>query len=118
MKRIIFAVIIFLALIGTAFAESPACISSGLQTADATIATKASGYYNCLCGVEVVPAAADATLVVYDNTSAAGTVLFKAVALASTTPNGYPPNGQCIAVTKGIYADVTGAGAAYIIWYR
>ena len=45
-------VIILLAIVATSFAE-PACMSSGLQTADGLIATVAAGNYRCLCGVEL-----------------------------------------------------------------
>ncbi len=123
MKRIIlgtivYATMIFLALVCIVYAESPACVSSGLKTADGLIATKASGYYNCLCGVTIIPAAADAYVVLYDNTSATGTALGKVSAKASTQSNTIGLGGQCIEVTKGIYADVDGAAAAYIVWYR
>lgn len=115
--KTIFAVIILLALVATSFAE-PACMSSGLQTADGLIATVAAGNYRCLCGVELIPAAADSTLVLYDNTSAAGTVITKMFAPASGSPVGYPPGATCVNVNTGIYADVTGTNAAYIVWYR
>jgi len=118
MKRIIAAIIIFLALVGTVYAESKPCISSGLKTADGQIMTRSGNSWTCLCGVEIIPAAADSYVILYDNTSAAGSVLIKATALASSTPGGYAPNGQCIAVTTGIYADVDGADAAYIVWFR
>ena len=117
MKRILLAFIIFLALAGAVFAENK-CISSGLLTADAQVMTRSGDSWRCLCGVVLLPAAAASTLILYDNASAAGTVLYKGSADASGLPTGFPPSDICINVDTGIYADVSGADAAYIIWYR
>jgi len=91
------------------------CYSSGLLTADAFQGS--TGGNLCLCGVELIPAAADSTLVVYKGTSTGGTVVFKTLAAANASPVGFL-GGACIDVSGGIYADVTGAAAAYIIWFR
>ena len=118
MKRLVLATIIFLALAGVLFAENPACISSGLQTSDGAVMASTSTTNHCLCGVQLIPAAAASTLILYDNSAASGTVLIKLKADASGTATGYAPNGNCITVNKGIYADVDGASAAYVVWYR
>lgn len=119
MKRFILAVILVLVLTGIAQADPPDCISSGLQTADALIMTRSSGSWKRLCGVELIPgAAADATLILYDNTEASGTVIAKIKADAAGLVTGFAPSGFSILVSTGIYADVSGADAAYIVWYR
>ena len=118
MKKVFFAILILLALVTVTFAESPACISSGLKTSDAAITTATNDAYHCLCGVQLIPAAADSYVILYDAASATGTALIKVTALAAGTPTGYAPNGQCIRVNTGIYADVNGADAAFIVWYR
>lgn len=87
--------------------------SSGLKTTDSAIHPRPAK----LVAVTIVPAAADSTLVVYDHPSAAsGTVLAKVFVKASTA-------SQTILFTRpieannGIYADVTGASAEYIVYY-
>jgi len=52
---------------------------------------------------------ANATAVVYDNTSAAGTVIWKLAALDGTSNTVSLPNGAAFGV--GAYAALTGAGA-------
>lgn len=87
--------------------------SSGLKTDDAAIA--AQGAY--VHAVTIIPAAAASAVILYDNTAAAsGTVLAKAQAVA---------NGESVhihfdcpvAANTGIYADVSGTDAAYIVYY-
>ena len=89
--------------------------SSGLLTADALVEANP-----CLLHtVTLVPAAADSTLTIYDNNAAAaaGTVLAKIFVLATTA-------SQTIHFTipvranKGLYADVAGAAAGYIIHFE
>ena len=88
--------------------------SSGLKTADGVIATGKT----ILTGVQVLSnLTADATLVLYDNaTAASGNELFK-VQLSGTLDSTYYSdiNVRC---DNGIYADVTGAGAAYIVHFK
>lgn len=117
MKKIVLAFVLVLALVGNVYAQDK-CYSSGLKTADELVV-----YGNvCFCGIEVIPAAADSTVVVYRGTmttaaSTSGTVIFKGVALASTIPGGaYAP--FCVDAPGGIYVDITGAAAAYVVWYR
>jgi hypothetical protein len=112
MKKVFITVVLVLLSFTFAYAQDR-CYSSGLKTADETITTETV----CLCGVELIPAAADSTLVIYQGIDNSGTVLFKVTALASTVPSGFMP-AVCINAKSGIYADVTGAAAAYIIWYR
>jgi len=89
--------------------------SSGLQTADAAITT-AGGY---MTGVAIVTDGTnDATVVVYDNgASAAGTVLFKGKVSGASNLGGATFEIP-IQYDDGIYVDVTGTGAAYIVYYQ
>jgi hypothetical protein len=114
MKKILFVLVIVLLMASGVMAQERV-YSSGLLTADGAV-TQNGG---CLAGVLLYPAAADATLVLYDNAvgGTTGTVLFKVNALASTTPAGFPPS-VCINVRYGIAADVGGAAAGFIVWYR
>jgi len=89
--------------------------SSGLKNADAAIAAR-----NCrLLGVQVLTDGINAaTLILYDNASAAsGTALAK---IAVPGANLYidmvlPESG--VEARNGIYADVSGVGATYIVHY-
>lgn len=89
--------------------------SSGLQTADAVILAT-GGFVHA---VTLIPAAADCSVVIYDNaSSASGTVvakvtLFTALAQGSTTITFQKP----VCANAGIYADVAGTGANYIVHY-
>lgn len=89
--------------------------SSDLQTADVAIYARPCA----LTGIQVNPAAADATLIIYDNASAAsGVVLAKVLVKASTsgTTVRLPEGG--VAARNGLYADTTGAAAEFIVYYR
>ena len=90
-------------------------LSSGLQTADAIIKTGRS----ILAGVNIITnATADVTIVIYDNTAASGTVLYKRV-VTGTLDSVYDNLGDNgVRGKNGLYVDVTGAGAAYIVHYR
>jgi len=114
MKRIVLALILVVLMCAGASAEEN-CYSSGLVTIDSFVGGTGGGM--CLCGVELIPAAADSTLVVYKGTDTSGTVIFKITAPGSGTPNGFL-GGACIDASGGVFADVDGAAAAYIIWYR
>jgi len=91
--------------------------SSGLKTADATIVTGKS----ILAGVQIITDKTnDATVVLYDNTSAAGTEIFKAIVTGTDdTIHFNVPDGG-ISCDIGIYADITVAAGAmgYIVLYR
>ena len=87
--------------------------SSGLQTGDAIISSRPA----ILSGAEIITDGVnDATLVVYNNTSAAGQVLFKGKVTGPSNFGGatyeIPVNAEL-----GIFADITGTGAAYIILF-
>jgi hypothetical protein len=89
-------------------------ITSGLKSADAVIATGRNR-------INAVTLIADGTnaanVVVYDNASAAsGTVLAKVTAVAGQgTVHVIFENP--VTANDGIYADVTGTGAGYIVYY-
>jgi hypothetical protein len=113
MKRIVLAFVLVILMVGGAYAQDR-CYSTGLMSAD-QIAKYESV---CVCGVELYPAAADATLVVYKGQSAvAGQEIFKTNAVASGSPTGFL-GGTCLDGGGGVYIDIGGAGAAAIIWYR
>jgi hypothetical protein len=91
-------------------------ISSDLQTADAAVLDRRG----ILTGVQLISDLTnDMSLIIYDNASAAtGVVLFKGQ-LVGTEDSKYIrlPDGG-IRCTNGLFADVTGTGAAYIVHYR
>ena len=94
----------------------PSNRSSGLKTADAVIhADKA-----ILAGVHIITDGTnDATLVLYDNASAAsGTEVFKQVVTGTNDAIPYSMPDGGIYCKNGIYADVTGTGAGYIVFFR
>lgn len=94
--------------------NSPAT-SSGLLSAD----TAVSALPGRLLGVALIADGTNAaTVILYDNASAAsGTVIAKlSVAALGTYADMNMPN-EGIAVNKGIYADVAGTGAAFIVLY-
>lgn len=87
--------------------------SSGLQTADAAIAAR-GGFIHA---VTVIPAAAASSVVLYDNaTAASGLELAKVAAVANGVSVHYN-FAEPICANKGIFADVSGSGAAYIVYY-
>lgn len=91
-----------------------ATTSSDLLTADAAVYA-----HPCLLHtVTLIPAAADSTVVIYDNaTAASGKVLAKIFVLATTA-------SQTIHFTipvranNGLFADVTGVAAGYIVHFE
>jgi len=90
--------------------------SSGLKTADAAIAAGKA----ILAGAHIITnGTADVTLTLYDNASAAsGTVIFKQVVTGTddSIPYTLPDGG--VGAKNGIYADIAGTGAEYIVFYR
>jgi len=58
----------------------------------------------------------DVTLIIYDNTAASGTVLFKAQVTGADDDKFYDLND--VRCNTGMYADVTGTGAEYIVYHR
>ena len=90
--------------------------SSGLKDADASIATGV----NRVNSVELFSNGTDAcSVVLYDNASAAsGTVLAQVtIGAASLKTTEQVVFMNPVRAQNGIYADVTGAGAKYIVHY-
>lgn len=87
--------------------------TSGLKTADAAILAMPGRLKSLL----VVSTGAAATVTLYDNASAAaGTVLAKLVVPTDLTQE--ISFSECgVVANNGIYADVSGADAAYIVYY-
>jgi hypothetical protein len=114
MKKV-WLTLVLLCIASVAWAAPQTCITSGIKNADAAVATK-TGW---LCGVLILTDGTnDATVVVYDNASAAsGTELFKAKVSGAGNFGGGTFEIP-IRFSNGIYADVTGTGATYIIYYN
>jgi hypothetical protein len=90
--------------------------TSGLKSADAAIMARPGK----LRGLQVLADGTNAaTVVLYDNASAAsGTVLAKVVVDATLTTDAASIPEDGIVCANGIYADVTGTGAEYIVYYE
>lgn len=90
-------------------------ISSGLKTADALIATGV----NRVNSVELFSDGTNAcSVVLYDNTAGSGTVLAKVtIGAASLKTTEQVVFMNPVRAENGIYADVTGTGAGYIVHY-
>jgi hypothetical protein len=89
--------------------------SSGLLTADGLLHTGKG----ILAGVQIITDGVnDATVIIYDNTSAAGNEVFKQVVTGTddSIPYTLPDGG--VRCDNGIYIDVAGTGAAFIVYYR
>jgi hypothetical protein len=87
--------------------------SSGLKTSDAVIATGR----NRINAITLIGGSTASSVIVYDNASAAsGTVLGKATQATSGVTTHVLFENPVVA-EDGIYADVTGTGAEYIIYY-
>lgn len=88
--------------------------SSGLKNADAVI----SGGRNRINAITLLGDGTNAaSLILYDNASAAsGTVLAKVTQLATARLTHILFDNPVFA-ENGIYADVTGTGAEYIVYY-
>jgi hypothetical protein len=112
MKKVLCIIAMVLMLTGAAFAQN-AVISSGMSTSDRLIATG-----NCyIYGTEIIAGASTAVLSIYDAITASGTTVLAGRAGLADLWNGsrlyYP-----IEVFTGIYADVTGTGAQYTVYYK
>lgn len=68
-----------------------------------------------LCGVVLTAGSDLATLILYDNTAASGTILVTLKAAANTTVAWEAQSPR--AVSKGIYADISGTGPAAYVGY-
>lgn len=110
MKRLL---IIFLAVAFatvSAFASSVS-VSSGEQTSDALVCSGP-------CFIRAVEVITDGTnnakLVIYDSTTASGTVVFEMTVVGASH---YGGRGWVapLKMNNGIYCDITGTGASYIV---
>lgn len=86
--------------------------TKGRQTADAAI-HGATGLISAIL-IET-DGTNDATLTIYDNTAASGTVVFKAIVTGTADTRFFPFNFP-LRVVNGVYADIAGTGAAYTIY--
>lgn len=91
------------------------CTSSGLVSASAVI----SAYPGRLRGLSVGADGTNAaTVILYDNASAAsGTVLAKVVVDATTTHDEVHIPDDGVVVNNGIYASISGTGAECVVYY-
>ena len=90
------------------------CLSSGLFITDALI-TEGRGTLNALTVVSDGTAAATVTL--YDSATApTGRVLAK-LAIGGAAGSGFQSWNLAVRHLNGIYADLTGAGAGFIVYY-
>ena len=111
MKKVLCILAMVLILAGAASAQT--VISSGMTTTDRLIATGACEYY----GMTIISGASTASVVIYDAITISGTSIDR----------GFCPTaqGNCkwmlpygVQVFNGIYADVTGTGANYTVFYK
>lgn len=90
------------------------CISSGLQTADAAIYV-GRGTLNAV--TVLTDGTNAATLTIYDNaTAASGTVLYK-TSIAGSELSQHTVHNLAVRCVNGLYADVAGTGANYIVHF-
>jgi hypothetical protein len=89
--------------------------TSGLKSADVAIMTKPGKIKSVILLADGTNAA---TLILYDNASAAsGTVLVKIAVDAGLVYESFNSD-HGIVCNNGIYADVTGTGAEFIVHYE
>lgn len=116
MKKFWFAIatiVVMLFVSGIAHADT--CMSSGLKNSDTAISARPGE----LCGILIVTDGTnDATAIVYDNAStASGTKLFQGKVVGTANFGGATWEVPIIA-NSGIYVDITGTGATYIVYFR
>jgi len=112
MKKLLLIVFTVFILTGVSYAEESS-ITSGEQTADGLIFT---GQANITAIQVVTDGTNDAKIIIYDNTSAAGRVVFECTVTGASHYGGrvfVPP----IELYDGIYADISGTGASYFVEY-
>jgi len=89
--------------------------STGLETADLLINTGKA----ILTGVQIITDQTnDATLILYDNTSAAGTEVFKQIVTGTDDSKTFWFGDGGIRCSTGLYADIAGTAAEYIVFYK
>lgn len=117
MKKLLASILILLTLLiaSPSLPQVPdAIISSGYTTSDRLITSKPAYYYGCI----LLSSASTGTITVYDSTTVeTGKEIYKAsVGLIEITRLHSAANPiECF---KGIYCDVTGTGAGFIIYYK
>lgn len=89
------------------------CKSSGELTAATTVREGRSHLFGVLI---LTDGSNDALVQVYDNTSAAGTLLFKG-SLAAAENTGYVPFNYPVRADLGLHVVITGTGASVILYY-
>lgn len=88
--------------------------SSGLKTADAVIATGR----NRINAVTLITDGTNAAnVIVYDNASAASGVVLAKVSASGAQNTMHVIFENPVVAEDGVYADVTGTGAGYIVYY-
>ena len=80
---------------------------TGSANADGQLVTGSGVIY----GMVLDAGTAAASVILYDNTAASGTVLWR---LSSIANNAVSVGGLSIAFSKGIYVDITGTGAPVV----
>lgn len=90
-------------------------ISSGLQTDDGAIkSSKAT-----LMAILITTGAASGEVALFDNASAAsGKELFRGKVAATEDSKLFEFGANGVRADNGIYADKTGSGVEYIVYYR
>jgi len=110
MKYILSAIAMFFICVS---ANAQTCKSSGEQTSDAAILSE-HGY---ICGLLVITDGTnDAKVVIYDNTAGSGTVKWEQTVIGGDNYGGRAW-ARPVEFNIGIYVDVTGTGASYIVEY-
>lgn len=89
------------------------CLSSDLKSADALIYT-GRGTLNAL--TVFTDGTNAATITLYDNTTNSGVVLDQLICPGSARTQTHAFN-LAVRCVNGIYADITGTGATYIVHY-
>jgi len=117
MKKLFALILIVLGLltVSPSLAQVPdAIISSGYTTSDRLISSKPCYYYGCV----LLSSASTVSITIYDSTTVeTGKEIYKAsVGLIEITRLHSAANPiECF---TGIYCDVTGTGAGFIIYYK
>jgi len=110
-------IIILTALIlipGTAFGSDQTCTTgSTTGSASGTLYTGAG----VLRAIQITPDSGDVTLVIYDNTSAAGTVVATWTAKGSASPETVGRPYWDVVFTTGLYYTLSDTGAVFSVEY-
>ena len=89
--------------------------STGVLSADTLIMTGRA----ILAGAQIITDGTnDATLIIYDNTAGSGTEVFKQTVTGSDDAIPYTLPDGGVRCSTGLYADISGTGAEFVIYYR